>query len=153
MPVLVRALGTWVRLPAGERRLVASATLLMAVMPMALTVCSLRRLLPGTSTGRRAASPSERRIAHLVHATATVLPWTPSCLTRALVVAHLVARHGGSCTLVLGVRRPSEGFAAHAWIEVDGELADPLPIDTWHPLARWSIPTHGGAAPSCRTTV
>jgi len=149
MPALARVLGAWLALPGGEQRLVATATLLLTVMPLALRARPLSRLLPRPVAGRPAGDMRAERIAQLVHATAARMPWSPSCLTRALVAAHLVARSGGTCTLVIGARRPSDGFTAHAWIEVDGHSTDPSPVDTWHPLARWPIPQ----APPCRTFV
>ncbi len=46
-----------------------------------------------------------------------------SCLPRALAGYVLLARHGHESQLRIGVRAPSDGlFAAHAWLEQDGEV-------------------------------
>ena len=49
-----------------------------------------------------------------------LLPTDGRCLMRSLVLAALLARRGIFGRLVIGVR-PDPSFAAHAWIEVDGE--------------------------------
>ena len=49
-----------------------------------------------------------------------LLPTDARCLMRSLVLASLLARHGIYGRLVIGVR-PDATFAAHAWIEVDGQ--------------------------------
>ncbi|MFL5884723.1 MAG: lasso peptide biosynthesis B2 protein [Thermoleophilaceae bacterium] len=41
------------------------------------------------------------------------------CLVDALVRQHWHRGHGSSRTLMIGVRAPAEGFAAHAWLEGD----------------------------------
>lgn len=43
----------------------------------------------------------------------------PTCLERALVLQRWLAAHGVKRDVVIGVRSPADGFAAHAW--VDGE--------------------------------
>jgi hypothetical protein len=69
--------------------------------------------------------------ARLARATETVLGRLPAdsrCLVRSLVLVRLLARRSMATTLVIGVR-PGERFAAHAWVELDGQalLADGQP--------------------------
>lgn len=54
-----------------------------------------------------------------------VQPWLPGrCLSRALVRFALHCRAGDPATLIVGVRKPSEGgFRAHAWVEPPREAA------------------------------
>jgi Transglutaminase-like superfamily len=44
---------------------------------------------------------------------------SPTCLERALVLQRWLAAHGAVRDVVIGVKAPSDGFAAHAWL--DGE--------------------------------
>jgi len=48
-----------------------------------------------------------------------------SCLEGALIRQSWAASHGDRRDVVIGVRRPSEGFGAHAWLEGerDGEIS------------------------------
>ena len=43
-----------------------------------------------------------------------------SCLVRSIVLQSWLASHGDPRDLIVGVRAPSEEFAAHAWL--DGEV-------------------------------
>jgi hypothetical protein len=54
----------------------------------------------------------------------------PQCLVRSLALCRLLERSGepGS-VLRVGVRRTDTGFAAHAWVEVGGEV---LGDEAWH---------------------
>lgn len=44
---------------------------------------------------------------------------SPTCLERALVLQRWLAEHGSARDVIIGVTAPSDGFAAHAWL--DGE--------------------------------
>jgi hypothetical protein len=63
------------------------------------------------------------RLARVVTREVGLLP-DGKCLLRSIVLVALLARRGRAATLVLGVR-PGETFAAHAWVEVDGEAVLP----------------------------
>lgn len=43
-----------------------------------------------------------------------------TCLEGALVRQRWLAAHGVECEVVIGVRGPAHGFAAHAWLEQPG---------------------------------
>lgn len=79
-------------------------------------------------------------MAALVLAVAAGLPWSTTCLHRALAVAWLLAWSGEGGTLVMAVAPRSAGFAAHAWIEIEGRPAEPWPAGRWQPVARWPVP-------------
>jgi hypothetical protein len=76
----------------------------------------------------RVADPLEhlvaRRLGKVVGKTLGVLPTDSRCLIRSLVLVRLLARRSIASTLVIGVRKTSE-FAAHAWVEHDGEAILP----------------------------
>jgi hypothetical protein len=61
------------------------------------------------------------------------LRWTPgdsACLVRASALRDLVVVRGlPRATVRIGVRRGSDGFAAHAWVEQDGvPIAEPVKL-------------------------
>jgi Transglutaminase-like superfamily len=65
-----------------------------------------------------------RRLGNAVGRTLRVLPTDSRCLMRSLVLSSLLARRGIESSLVIGVcSAPS--FAAHAWVERDGEALLP----------------------------
>lgn len=43
------------------------------------------------------------------------------CLTRSIVLVHLLSRYGIEARLVIGARTIFGPLDAHAWVEVDGE--------------------------------
>ena len=66
------------------------------------------------------------RLAWVVQRWLGHLPGDTRCLTRSLVLMRLLARRGLESQLVIGVQA-DDGFAAHAWVEVDGvPLLDPV---------------------------
>jgi hypothetical protein len=73
-----------------------------------------RRSGPFDHDPRRLAAAAERVVARI--------PGDSRCLMRSLVVLAMLARRGIDARLVLAAR-PTPEFAAHAWVERDG---DPL---------------------------
>jgi hypothetical protein len=63
-----------------------------------------------------------RRLAAIAERVLARLPGDSRCLTRSLVVLAMLARRGIEVQLILAAR-PTPTFAAHAWVERDG---DPL---------------------------
>ena len=63
---------------------------------------------------------SAARYGRIVVRILRLLPTDGRCLMRSLVLASLLARRGIYGRFVIGVR-PDPSFAAHAWIEVDGQ--------------------------------
>jgi hypothetical protein len=61
-----------------------------------------------------------RRLGNAVGRTLRVLPTDSRCLMRSLVLSSLLARRRIASSLVIGVRS-APSFAAHAWVEHDGE--------------------------------
>src|SRR5690349_14778749 len=74
------------------------------------------------------------RLGHIV---GNVLDWVPfdnRCLIRSVVLVRVLARRSiDDATLVIGVRTDG-GFAAHAWVEREGEAL--LPVGDHLPLTR-----------------
>lgn len=65
-------------------------------------------------------SAAGRRLGAAVGKTIGRLPADSRCLFRSLVLTSLLARRGIPSTLVIAVR-PGASFAAHAWVERQGE--------------------------------
>ena len=47
-----------------------------------------------------------------------------NCLSRSMVLCHLLRRNGLPATLRVGGRKEGSQFAAHAWVELDGLVID-----------------------------
>jgi hypothetical protein len=72
--------------------------------------------------GRSVGEPSSeaRRLAYAVSLTHALLPTDSRCLIQSLVLIELLARRGIEARLVLATTDASD-FAAHAWVELNGE--------------------------------
>jgi hypothetical protein len=90
---------------------------------------ALRRSELGSIVARLRATPVDarplvaadrHRLASAVGRVLAPLPTDSRCLTRSLVLLALLERRGVAGTLVIGVR-PEPLFAAHAWVECEGE--------------------------------
>lgn len=66
-----------------------------------------------------------------------VVPGARNCLVRSLAVYRLLVRGGRAPVLRIGVRT-DDAFAAHAWVEVDGEVVTPEGpgFEDWHGFDR-----------------
>ncbi len=74
------------------------------------------------STGRETIDSLERMAVAVRRASDYGL-FVPTCLVRALALEELAGREGADAAFVrVGVRRSSDGFEAHAWLEVDGHV-------------------------------
>jgi hypothetical protein len=67
---------------------------------------------------------SGQRLGNAVVRTLRVLPTDSRCLMRSLVLSSLLARREIDSSLVIGVRS-DPSFAAHAWVEKDGQALLP----------------------------
>ena len=83
-------------------------------------VAELRASGRPEASGPLAGDP--RRLAAIAERVLARLPGDSRCLTRSLVVLAMLARRGIDVQLILAAR-PTPTFAAHAWVERDG---DPL---------------------------
>ena len=97
------------------------------VVPPLLRLMSLERL--AGRLGRRASiktpSASQQRAitARVEHVLRRLPePWNQTCLTRSLVLYHLLRRSGIPLDLCIGVRREAGSMEAHAWLEREGKL-------------------------------
>jgi hypothetical protein len=113
-------------LPADERRVVLQSW-------TELLHCRLRLRFPrvlkagelafGTP---RSAQPSEgvlaRPLAALFELAQRTHVHSAACLLRALALRRVLQRHGVDTRLRLGMRKSTEGWMGHAWLEYDGAV-------------------------------
>lgn len=115
------------KLPRSERRAVAGAIAALCVGS------TMRRVLPGRLVHRalsvsprgvhRAGAPSAERLAALVEVTARRLPFSTSCLDRAVAARWILCRYGYRPAFVIGTA-VTPPFAPHAWLDLSGAPAD-----------------------------
>lgn len=115
-----------IRLPGQERRLLLQAWLLLLLADVALRLFPfsivLRHFNPACGAPAANLSLPVSRVAWLVERAGEYCPLGTSCLKETLVLSRLLARRGIPAMLRIGVRRQSDVFAAHAWLELDGQV-------------------------------
>jgi hypothetical protein len=60
-----------------------------------------------------------------------------TCLEKALVLQRWEADHGAAADVVIGVKGPSDGFRAHAWLETMPDV----PFGAFEEIMRLPAPT------------
>ena len=120
-------------LRASDIRAIARAWLWLLWMDLVLRVLPLQRVLG------RAAGPTEapavresdvrraRTYASVIELAARHHLIRARCLHRSLVLASWLRREGLSSALRMGVRKETDGIAAHAWVEVGGAVVNDYP--------------------------
>lgn len=101
---------------------------------------SLPRAVEVLGRGGRPFSPpiDSRRLGAIINKVLKVGPLTPRCLSRSLVLYHLVRQEDASAALLLGLPANPEGHEAHAWVELGGMDIGPPPGGRDHEeLARY----------------
>jgi hypothetical protein len=116
-------------LNADEWRILLAAAWLLPATALALRVFGYRRtrawMERHVSTDQ--SEPADAgmiaaRVARLVSVAAHRSPYRANCLRQALVTWWLLGRRGVGTNLVIGVRKDEQGFAAHAWVQFDGDV-------------------------------
>ncbi|MFO0895995.1 MAG: lasso peptide biosynthesis B2 protein [Pirellulales bacterium] len=112
-------------LPAAQRSDFLRSLALLLGISLGLRLFGFRRchgwLVKPTREGPLVDVPSAAETARMVAAACAFLPLRPTCLTRSLALTRLLRRHGQPAELRIGVRKVNEQFAAHAWVECQGE--------------------------------
>ena len=129
------SLARFVALPARDRRLILAAAGLLAAVRVSLWLVPFRWVqgaIHRLDTSPRSPDgqpPPLERIGWAVAVAGSRVPGS-TCLVRALAAQGLLARHGYSSQLRLGVARgPGRVFEAHAWLERDGQVLVGGPVD------------------------
>jgi hypothetical protein len=107
-------------------KLLGSALVTVAQVRIALWVLPWRALAKSITVSRnvRSLPPSlplsPQRLEWAVTVASRVVPHA-TCLTQALALQQLLARHGYRSIVQVGVSKVDERFTAHAWVEHDGQ--------------------------------
>jgi hypothetical protein len=120
----------FLRLEAGERRLLVKAALLLGTMRLGLWLLpfqSLRRLQAGLTRApirvRDRETSSRKSVVWAVETAGRRMPRAATCLTLALTAQVLLLRRGYPAILHIGVDKGGkERFMAHAWVESGGSV-------------------------------
>lgn len=127
-------------LPADERLRLLHATVVVAVVRLALWVLPFRWVRARVDARRpglpRPGEVPAGRWAWAVRVAARRIPGA-SCLTQALALQWLLARAGQSARIHVGVaKQGARGFEAHAWLESRGEIliGGDRPLDGFMPI-------------------
>jgi transglutaminase superfamily protein len=117
---------SFIRLGGADRRMVAEAAWWLAVARVAVWLLPFPRIVPWLS--RMPETPEcdrdlVRHVRRAVTVAARNVPWSASCLPRALAAKALLARRGCGSAFHLGAGQdPDGGLALHAWLVAGGEV-------------------------------
>jgi hypothetical protein len=121
----MRAIDRWYRLSRDQRLLTLQAAAAVAIVRLALPLIGVKRLMRLTAT--RLGKPSNRTQAEdWVVAMDRAGRYVPgaTCLSKSVALCWVLRRCGCDVLVRIGARR-KPGFAAHAWIERDGQPLTP----------------------------
>ena len=110
---------------------VADPALLPVLVRLAVVTLALRTLpfglvgrwALGAHVAGRAGCP--RCLSDRVSRASVPILLRGSCLSRSLVLARLLRRHGEDASVAIGVTGAGEQFTAHAWVELGGRPFGP----------------------------
>lgn len=109
---------TWLR--PRHVALLAQACFVVLRIRVALWLLPWRRVMAMVEPSRLIGpGVSVDRLERAVRFASRLVP-RATCLTQALALNHLLARHGHASTVQIGVRNDDGRFAAHAWVEWSG---------------------------------
>lgn len=122
----------WRALSRPERRVFCQASLLLPGCRFALWWVRFQRLHRLASRVQKPRADwrdpvAPASVAALVNSAATLSPLDYTCLHRSLALCWLLGRQGVASQLRIGVRQDENGFAAHAWVEIDGVPLNDVP--------------------------
>jgi hypothetical protein len=147
---LRRRLRCFVALGPADRWLILKLWPLLGIVSLlvqGLGYQRTQRLLARVHTGDRAAflcrdgaMDYARRVGRLTRVAGRHIPTDGSCLRQSLLVWWVLRCRGLAAELKIGVRT-TEGFAAHAWVELDGQ-----PVNDTADVAKRFAALHGVVA-------
>jgi hypothetical protein len=78
------------------------------------------------------------RLERAVQLASRVVPGA-TCLTQALALNQLLSSNGHASTVLIGVRKDADRFAAHAWVESNGRplLSSPAEVTQYSRFLTW----------------
>ena len=116
--------------------------MLIPLAAAAVKLVSAERILgwaarPLRKTRRFADPDLPALVAIAVRARAAWFNLKAPCLPTALVAQWMLRRRGVASRLCLGVRRDQSALAAHAWLEINGEVVFGASETVYTPVARY----------------
>ena len=126
----------WFDLPRGDRRAIVVTAMLVPVAHVLVRVCSYRWVMGVAERtaarwpARHGALASPAVIDQLRLATTRLQRYSPlpgNCLSRSLVLWWQLRRRGLAPALRLGASLAGGVFAAHAWVEYNGQALTDTP--------------------------
>jgi len=140
----MRRLAKFLSLSAVDRRLLASAFLVVVAVRLRLALLPFRPGMESTRFREIHGTPksSPERIAWAVDVASSRLG-TVTCLARALAAHRMLARRGFPCRMCIGVvggdrNSQGSGLIAHAWLEFGGRILVGGPdVSRYTPLFSW----------------
>ena len=118
-----RKLIKFLQLPFGDKLLLLEAWVMLGLARacvLSFPFTRALRLFKGSagahrgSVGDRADAPA--RVSRAIGVAARFTPWDSNCLAQALAGSGMLRIRGVPCQLYLGVARPGDSVAAHAWL-------------------------------------
>lgn len=118
---------------ARDWRVALEAAMLTLATKRSLGRGTLAAAAAGRSPARASTPIDATRIAWIVSVVSGRL-LGQSCLVNAFVLAALLRRRGVAASVVIGARRGTDGFAAHAWVRSGGATWFEAPAGAYTPL-------------------
>jgi hypothetical protein len=140
----LRRLGRWLALPRDDRRLLTRAVVSLALVDLGLRLLGFRRMVDRSPTPTAPSAPGPAEIARARRYAAWLAVASrhhvvrARCLHRALALHGWLRRQGMPSELRIGVRKERGALAAHAWVELAGDVIDDRAeaVAAFVPLAR-----------------
>lgn len=116
-------------------RLLGGALITIVRVRVALWLLPWSRLAKSTALRRRITlpPPSPERLEWTIRVASRAVPYA-TCLTQALALQRVFARHGYRSIVQVGVCHIDRHFVAHAWVEHEGQTR----LSTPENVARYS---------------
>jgi Transglutaminase-like superfamily len=144
--------------PREDRTLILRAALILPAIETGLRLFGFRRckqwiekLSPPSRIPHSIPASIQRetalRAVRAVHSAELHGPATPNCLERSLALWWLLRREGVDGELHIGARRDGARFAAHAWVELGGQVLND-DAEVHQHYARFDAPIAAGSAES-----
>ena len=117
-------LSKFIKLPAPDRRLLASAVVSLIRARFTVMFVPVRKILLAAPQNAAESSDTDaERISWAVETAARIVPTAKNCLVRAIAGREMLARRGVSSKIRLGVAKNSPDIlSAHAWLECGGMI-------------------------------
>lgn len=129
---MISAFRRFCELPPLERRMFVRGVLLLPITTWALRLMRMQTVMHWLEAGGRERLELDRNqggtrtlaesAGRMIDAASRYGVMHGNCLSKSLVLWHLLQREGLSAQLRVGGRKEGKEFVAHAWVELDGDV-------------------------------